>query len=240
MERGDYHTQGAVMFDISIQSNINEITKKLGAIAYKQVPFATASALTAIAKLVQADETKGLKATFKKASPFTMKSVRIIPARKSNLSATVFVMDKAAQYLDPYETGGVHRLSGKALLNPKDIPLNQYGQLSKGVLAKLKARPDIFIGPVKTKKGVINGVWQRVTDTQRVTLLNSKGKRLRGINKLAGASGVKGRLKLLIRFGDALPVKQRLGYRDRATRIVNANFNREFGAAMARAIASAR
>ena len=63
----------------------------------------------------------------------------------------------AAQYLDPYETGGVHGLGGKVLLNPKDIPLNQYEQLSNRVLAKLKARPDIVIGPVKTKKGVVGG-----------------------------------------------------------------------------------
>ena len=231
------------MFDISVQSNVNEISKKLGALAYKQVPFATATALTAIARLVQAGETRGLKETFKKASPFTMKSVRVIPARKSNLTATVFVMDKAAQYLDPYESGGVHRLSGKALLNPKDIPLNQYGQLSKGVLAKLKARPDVFIGPVKTKKGVINGVWQRpylrgADATKGLSV--AMRKKLRGQGLQRRGANTTGHLKLLIRFGNALPVNQRLGYRDRATRIVNANFNREFGAAMARAIASAK
>lgn len=228
------------MFDISVKSNLKEISKKLTGLAYKQMPFATSQALTALGKQVQTGEVKALKATLKNPSPFTLKSIRMTAASKSNLTATVFVMDKAAEYLTPYEAGGLHKLNSKALLNPKDIPLNQYGQLSKAVLAKLKARPDIFIGPVTTKKGIVNGVWQRVTDTRRVTLLNAKGKRLRGINKMGNDPQSKGHLKLLIRFGDALPVKQKWGYKDRAKHIVDANFNQEFGRALAKALATSR
>jgi hypothetical protein len=45
-------------------------------------------------------------------------------------------------------------------------------------------------------------------------------------------------LKLLIRFGDALPVKQHLDFMKRAQDIVNRNFEREFGRALGRAIAT--
>ncbi|MET3134993.1 hypothetical protein AAKU55_005296 [Oxalobacteraceae bacterium GrIS 1.11] len=222
-------------FDISIQSNLRELQRSLRAFAAKQLPFAAATAMTSLAKLVQQGEVKNLEATFIKPSPFTLRSVRTTAARKDNLSATVFVMDKAAAYLDPYENGGVHKLNGKALLNPKDIGLNQYGQLRRGTLASLKGRSDIFIGPVKTKKGIVNGVWQREAGSASVT--NQRTGRTsitrRGVNK-------SGALKLLIRFGDALPVKKHLGYQARAKAIVNANIDREMSRALAQAMASAR
>lgn len=222
-------------FDISVRSNLREIERKLGALAQKQLPYATVTALTSLSKLVQKAEVANMSATFKNPSPFTLRSVRIIPARKESLVAKVFVMDKAAEYLEPYELGGVHKLSGKALLNPKDIALNQYGQLRKGTLAALKGRSDIFIGPVKTRKGIVNGVWQREASVASVTNKRTGKTRIsaRGVNKSGG-------LKLLIRFGDALPVRKHLGYQARATAVVNANFNREMGKALAQAMATAR
>jgi hypothetical protein len=231
-----------MVFNISVRSNVKELQKSLNAFVEKQIPFAIATACTSTAKLVQAAEIDQLRKTFKNPSPFTLKSIRVIPARKNTLTATVFMMDKTAEYVDPYETGGVHKLSSKALLNPKDIKLNQYGQLPKAALAALKARPDVFIGPVKTAHGMVNGVWQRVTDNKHVTLLNAKGKRLRGLNKATVSADGKsqGHLKLIIRFGDALPVKQHLGYQARAKAIVDANFNNEFKKALNQAMATAK
>lgn len=222
-------------FEISIASNIRQIQKSLGAFANQQLPFATATALTSLAKLVKDEEVKNMAATFKNPSPFTLRSVRSTAARKDNPTATVFVMDKAAEYLDPYEVVGVHKINSKALLNPKDIALNQYGQLRRGTLAALKARSDIFIGPVKTKRGVVNGVWQREAATAVITNKKTGKARIskRGVNQ-------SGKLKLLVRFGDALPVTQRLNYQARAKQVINANFNREMGRAIARAIATAR
>lgn len=222
--------------EFSVRSNLNEIQKKLSAFAYQQVPFAAAQAVTAVAKAVQADEIKNIEKTFKNPSPFTRKSVRVIPARKGNPVATVFVMDTAAQYLQPYEDGGVHHLNSRALLNPKDITLNQYGQLKRGTLAALKARSDIFIGPVKTKKGIVNGVWQRSAEHATMTRMR-RGKLV--ISKTRNVNDT-GKLKLLIRFGDALPVKQHLHYKDRAQKVIARNFDREFGRALAKAMASAK
>lgn len=219
-------------FEVSISSNIKEMQRKLGAFANRQLPFATANAVTALAKLVQQDETKNLAAKFAKPSPFTLRSVRSTTARKGTPVATVFVMDKAAEYLDPYERGGVHKLNSRALLNPKGISLNQYGQLRKGALAALKGRRDIFIGPVKTRSGVVNGVWQRP--------FIRANQKIRGKPKVPRGSNTSGKLKLLIRFGEAIPVGKHLGYMSRATAMVNANFKREMGKALARAMATAR
>lgn len=222
-------------FEMSIRSNVKEIQKKLSALAYQQLPFATATALTELAKKVQDAEVKNMQATFKNPSPFTLKSVRITKARKDNLVATVFVMDKTAAYLQPYERGGVHKINSKAQLVPGDIPLNQYGQLRKGTLASLKARSDIYIGPIKTRHGIVNGIWQRTADKAAIASKRTGKIRIskRGVNQT-------GKLKLLIRFTDALPVTQHLNYRDRAKQVIAMNVNKELGRAIGKAMASAK
>ncbi|MFZ6724695.1 hypothetical protein ACO0K2_04300 [Undibacterium sp. MH2W] len=219
--------------DISIRSNIKEIQKKLSAFAQQQVPFATSNALTAIAKNVQAAEKAALPRVFDRPTPFTINSIRVRAARKNNLEAIVYVNDIAASYLAPYEFGGLQKLNSKALLNPKNVQENQYGNIPRRLIAQLKNRSDIFIGPVKTKKGeVINGVWQRP-----IIRVDTK---FRGRTEVAKGSNTTGRLKLLIRFGDAQPVKKHLGYRTRAQKVVNTTFKAEFGKALAKAMASAR
>lgn len=206
------------VFEISVRSNVKEISKSLSALAYKQLDFATATALTALAKEVQAAEKANIQHTFKHPKPFTVNAVGVKGATKTSLEARVFIRPIAAKYLQPYETGGLHVLPGRALLNPKDIKLNQYGQLSRGAMQRLKARSDIYIGIIKTQHGDVNGVWQRTK----------------------ASKGNPSRLKLLLRFGDALPVDKRLEYFARAKALVGRRFNPVFGAAMAKAIATAR
>lgn len=223
------------MFEVSIRSNLKEIEKKLDALARQQLPFATAQALTALAKIVQADEQANMHKVLDRPTPFTINSVAVRRASKSSQEATVFVKDIAAAYLDPYEFGGKNRLNSRALLKPVDLSVNQYGNLARAKLAQLKARSDIFIGPVKMRSGqVINGVWQR--SMERATVATAKGKSRitrRGLND-------SGKLKLLIRFEDAHEVTQHLGWFALAERVVAANFSREFGRALARALATAR
>ena len=163
-------------------------------------------------------------------------------ATKGNPTAIVYVRDIAAKYLQPYETGGVHVLPGLALLNPKNIPLNAYGQLPRGILDKLKGRPDVFIGAVRLKNGdTISGIWQRPTDTKRVTLLNARGKRLGKLNRLKRTDdNPRGKLKLLIRFGNVLPVKKQLNYGKQARVIVNRYLAHDFDVALKKALATAK
>ena len=131
------------------------------------------------------------------------------------MTAKVFVRDIAAGYLEPFEFGGVHKLNGQALLNPKDIKLNKYGNLSRNKLSQLKAKSNVFIGDVDG----INGVWQRVKAKK-----GRKGKKRqkRSANGTRRARDKNPMPKLLIRFGDALPVKPTLGYMDRAEKMAAA------------------
>ena len=223
------------MIEISVRTNIKELSKKLEAFANKQIPFATAQALTSLAKMVQAGERKAMGSVFDKPTPFTINSVGVKAARKDYLQAEVYVKDIAAAYLKPYEVGGVNKLNSRALLNPVGVPVNQFGNLNRTAMATLKARSDVFVGSVKTKSGeTISGVWQRTAETAKVVSRTGKIRRTsKGVNQT-------GHLKLLIRFQDAHPIKQHLDYERRAETMVRQNFNKEMGKALAKAMATAK
>jgi hypothetical protein len=223
-------------FDISIRANVKEIARSLDSFTRKQLPFATAQALTGLARRVQEAETQALPAALhKKPTPFTMRAFSVIPARKATLTATVFARDAQAAYLAPSEFGGKQLLGGKrALLNPKDIALNQYGNIAKGTIARLKGRPDIFIGAIQTgKAGLVAGVWQRVNVTAKGT---ARQRHQRG----SIFTQQHGSLRLLIRWGDGTEISPHLGYHQRAQAIVEQNFLSEFTKAMNYAIATAK
>lgn len=225
-----------MMLNISIQADIKRVQRSLSALAEKQLPFVAAQACTALAKQVQTEERRALVSVFDRPTPFTVNSVGMKAARKTQPEAVVYIKDIAASYLAPYEIGGQHKLigAGKTWLNPKDKALlNQYGNLSKTTLARLKRRCDLFIGTVKTKRGErIGGVWQRP--------MIRPNPNIRGQSRVRASRKTSGHLKLLVRFGDALPVRQHFDYRERAKQIIDKQFNKAFGQALARAIASAR
>jgi hypothetical protein len=213
-----------------IKINTMQATQALAAAA-KQIPFATAVALNDLAFQVQRGEIAAMSnEVFEHPRPFTARSTRVIKADKVRQRAMVYVRPEVAKYLAPYEFGGIHVLPGKALLKPVDIGIDQYGQLPKNTMQALKARQDIYIGPIKTKSGVINGVWQRLAITRA-------GKDRR--HRLAGGGvydATQGALRLLIRFGNAIEVKKRLDFAGRATAIVAAGARAAFASAIIRAL----
>lgn len=206
------------MIDISVRFDVKALQKSLDAIASKQLSFATAQAINAVAKEVQAAQRVNMAKVLDKPTPFTLNSVGVRLANKSSLTAIVYVKDIAAAYLLPYEQGGRNKLNAKALIKPVDQKVNQYGNLPRTTVKRLAAKKNVFVGKVKTKAGEVDGVWQR-----------SKAVR-----------GRKAGLQLLIKFQDAHEATQRLGYQDLARKVVGASFRRELDAALARAMSSAR
>lgn len=204
---------------IDMRRALQQQTRRFNDFQRRQVPFAASLALNSLATMVQVAETEALSDVFDNPTPFTRRAFGVRRASKHNLTAIVFAKDIQATYLLPWETGGRQVLGSKrAILTPKGARVNQYGNLPKGRLATLKAKSNVFIGAVKTKKGAtINGVWQRPT--------NRKGQSA---------------LKLLIRFSDPAPVPARLHYGDRALEIVRANWRNEFSKAMTIATSTAR
>ncbi|EPL3047563.1 hypothetical protein [Morganella morganii] len=213
-------------------ANLTDLSNQLRTLR-KQIPFATAQAMTAVVRKIEDAQKVAMQRNLDNPTPFTVKSVKSRGARKSDLKAKVFVMNTAAAYLEPFETGGVHKLNGSALLNPKDIKLNKYGNLPRNKLSSLKSKENTFIGDISG----VNGVWQR-----RKAKKGKKGrKRLqRSPNGTRRDRKKQPMPKLLIRFGDALPVEPVLGYQDRAMKMTQALLPQEINRAIAEAIRTAR
>lgn len=213
-------------------AGLKELSAQLQKIK-KQVPFATAQALTAVARQIADAQKTAFQRQLDNPTPFTVNSVRSFGARKSSLTAKVFVMDTAASYLEPFEFGGQHKLNSQALLNPKNIKLNKYGNLTRNKMTQLKAKADVFVGEV----GGANGVWQR---TKAKKGKKGKKRRKRSANGTRQPRMKMPAPKLLIQFGDALPVKPTLGYFERAQAIASALMPTELSRAMADALRTAK
>lgn len=215
---------------MALMADLRDLSRQLEAFR-KQIPFATARAMTSVVRQIRDAQQMAIKRRLENPTPFTVNSVRAAGATKNNLVARVFVMDTAAAYLDPFEFGGTHHLSGNALLNPKNIRLNKYGNLPRTKLDQLKAKPNVFIGKVNG----VSGVWQRKKPPK------SKGKRRRKrASNTSRQQPKRGSVKLLIRFGDALPVQPVLGYMDRANTMAKALLPQEIQKALAEAMRTAK
>lgn len=241
---------------VNVRTNIQAFAKSLDRLAYRELPFATAQALTQlardVAKAEQANEAKVLD----RPRPFTTGAIGVIGAKKDRLAATVYMMDRTARYLEPYEFGGLNRLNSRALLKPVEAvkDLDQFGNLPNGYVRKLigraikgggrngAGRGDVFVGTVQTKAGPVNGIWQRAVDqgTKAVPMARvGKDGKLR-MGKTRKGLNTSGHLVLLVKFEDAHPVRQRLGWFNLANATISRNFRQAMGRALAKAIASSR
>lgn len=197
----------------------------------KQIPFATAQAMTKVVRQIEVAQKTAFERHLDNPTPFTVKSVGSVGARKNSLRAKVFVRDTAAGYLEPFEFDGEHKLNGSALLNPKDIKLNKYGNLPRNKLSQLKAKENVFVGEVDG----VNAVWQR-----KKPMKAKKRRAKRSANGTRRPKRKQRSPKLLIRFGDALPVTPVLGYMDRARTMANALLPSALNQAIAEAIRTAK
>lgn len=199
----------------------------------KQVPFATVQAMTNTVRQIEQAQKVALQRNLDNPTPFTVGGVKSRGARKTDLRAKVFVMSTTAEYLEPFEVGGVHKLNSSALLNPKNINLNKYGNLPRNKLSSLKSKDNTFIGDING----VNGVWQR-----KKAKKGRKGKKrlkrsAKGTRRERPGQPMP---KLLIQFGNALPVKPVLGYQDRAQQMAQALLPQEISRALEEAMRTAK
>jgi hypothetical protein len=148
------------LITISVRDDFLRLRDTLDDFARRQLPFALARALTETARQTAAEMTRALPSIFDRPTPFTLRAMAIKPARKENLEAWVFIKDIQARYLKLEETGGAREPEpGSPLVVPVDATLNQYGNIPRGALSRLKGtkRGQVFVGTIKG----VTGFWQR-------------------------------------------------------------------------------
>lgn len=119
----------------------------------KQMPFATAKALTVTAKDVRDEVVAEIPKHLNEPVRFTRRAFGYKSATKRRLEAKVFAKSIQAQYLWWSIEGGTE----SSMIRPANMKLNKYGNMPRKKIEKLMARPDVFYGTVKG----ITGVWQR-------------------------------------------------------------------------------
>lgn len=118
---------------MSIKSDLKKLSKKLSGIE-KQIPFAASLAINDIAQSVVKAEKSGMKRDLNKPKPFTVNSIRFRRSNKKNLTAIVYIMERAEVYLGPTISGGTTKYPNKyPRFTPDEgaVKLNKYGNVPR-------------------------------------------------------------------------------------------------------------
>lgn len=147
------------MIKISVKSDIQTAISALNEIQKKSVPYATARALTEVAKITKDAEQKAIISTFDRPTKFTVNAVFYAGAQRRDnpITAKVWLKDHATKsrgagkYLQPQIFGGQRGLKGfeellKArgvlpagyyVVPSKKVKKDAYGNINKGVLNQI-------------------------------------------------------------------------------------------------------
>lgn len=148
------------MPDMSIVSNIRDVERDLSDFARKQLPFATSLAINATLDDIHKNETRRLERTIDRPTPFTRKAYGRKRANKFTLAGAVFAKDIQAGYLKRLEKPSTRLPKGRAIVIPRKVRLNKYGNMPKGRVKKALASPKVFSG--RPRGGGAPGIYQRM------------------------------------------------------------------------------
>lgn len=215
----------------------------------KQVRFATAVALTKTAGKVRDAMPAQIDQDLDRPTPFTRaaSAMYLRPARKDALFAEVGYKDRQAAYLKYQIEGGTRRPGPRGIKLPGNIQLNSFGNIPKGTIDKLKAAAkDGSLSTAIAKR--LNAHGNRRKGAAPVQLFVGKptGKGWEdapmGIwRRIPGSEAHAGKLVPVIVFEDTpAHYRPRFKFHEAAQRVVTREWSRQFDAAFADAMRTAR
>lgn len=234
-----------MQFDI--RSNVKAVTGWLDDAQKKQLPFATALAMTKTAQDVKVEEITVMKRVFNNPTPYALNALRVSPATKRNLIASVEFKEFSAKgtpakrFLNPEVHGGPRSqksherqlapyMAGKRFTAPaQGYPLNQYGNI-----------PGSTYNRILSHLTVNRDATQNVTGSKR-----SKAKRANSQFFGIPGKGVferKGKKKIrpVLIFTRPPSYTKRFPFYETGQRVVAQRFDVNFAIAWQRAMATAR
>ncbi|HAT49011.1 MAG TPA: hypothetical protein DCS88_01580 [Alphaproteobacteria bacterium] len=198
------------MIQIETSSQTQQVFGRLD----KQVRYAIALALTNTAKDAQAELRRQLPQRFTMRTGWVAKGIRISSANKTDLKATVMVLD---QFMTLQETGGDKTSPfGDSLgipvgARPTPTSVTRPGSFPGALLRK----KGYFIAPIR-KGSSIKGVWKRT----------GKGRRVK--------------MQLMYVFSRHVRIKPRFGFVATVDKVARERFPARFAEALKWAMATAR
>lgn len=221
---------------VSVQVNRADV-ERFGNLAYKQLPFATARALTWTAQQAQGEVKESLPKHFKLRNSFVKNSVRISPATKASQQSEV---GSTIDFMSLHETGGVKRPRGHYLAVPVNVKNGSRGKigrrdrpkqlLAKGNYSSTKGRNNrIFKIDSSTPNSNRHGLPYGIYSDNGSAVRKGKRKRTSGIGLTL--------LYALIPVGD---IDERFELRETTSNTVAKQFDSLFAKSLSMALASAR
>ncbi len=256
------------MIEVSVTSNVADVIRRLNQVQRKQVPFATALALTKTAQAVRAAEYKELQAKIDRPTQYTLNSLFLEGAKPSKLYARVWLKDAAGKggtpatkYLGPLVSGGDRSLKGferalarigvlpqgMAAVPGKAVTLDGFGNFPKPLLIQLLSYFRAF-GEQGFKANITDKRRDKLrkgTKAKRgftyFALRQARGKLLPGIYRRTDFGELGSAVEPILIFVPDIPnYERRIDFYGVANKVQRAVFDAEFGKAMAQALATAR
>lgn len=234
-----------MQFDI--RSNVKDVSRWLDDAQKKQLPFATALAMTKTAKEVKVEEITTMKRVFNSPTPYALNALAVKPATKRDLIASVEFKEFSAKgtpakrFLNPQVHGGGRSLksserqlapymAGKRFTAPaQGYPRDRYGNI-----------PGSTINRILSHLNANRDATQNVTGSKR-----SKAKRANSQFFGIPGKGVferrsKNRIRPVLIFTKAPRYTKRFPFYETGARVVKDRFDVNFAIAWQRAMATAR
>lgn len=254
------------MIKINIKSDVAKVTQRLQSDIARQVPFATAKALTATALKVREAQYREMRDVFDRPTPYTLRSLFVKPATKSNQIATVWLKDSptggtpATKYLGPQIAGGQRGMKrfelalrargvlpdGWVVVPGSGASIDGYGNWNPGELRQILS----YFGSAEMTSGYSANMTQKRKDKLRKGAKSKQGfayfvgrpadgKLPFGIwKRVYFAKGTA--LKPVALFVPSVLYEAVYDFRGVADRVIKREFDGEFAAALAQAVATAR
>lgn len=190
----------------------------------KQIPFATAQAITSTLHVARKDVTSQLIKDIDRPNPWTKRAFRVEGAKKTTLRGRLFILPDQIKYLKYQIYGGVRLPKGTALAMkpakhmPGDLKPDKYGNITRSKQARAQLARGAFSGVVNG----VAGIWMPPKMTKT-------GKRRKG-----------SRMKLLLAYERQAVYRPRFRFFERGQNSIRVNWPREFNKSFKRAIRSAK
>jgi hypothetical protein len=154
-----------MVIEISVQSNIKEVSSRLDSFQRQQLPYATSRALTRTVFQLRTDVPESMRKDMAAPVRYTVGAARYKGATKANLRASVYIDKGRLKYLQHPESGidrepktfgyvmipvGLERLNGSGRVLSS--------RLARTYRATLLSKEDYFEATIRNT----TGIWQRV------------------------------------------------------------------------------
>jgi len=147
---------------VKIKADFKKVKRWLSKVEKKQIPFATARAITQTLQIAKKDVLRQLNKDIDRPTSFTRRGFRVTRAEKSTLTGKLFILPQQEAYLRFQIFGGVRLPKGQAIALPPakkmagGVRRDKFGNVPRAQ----RARQLLAKGAVSAKLGGVAGIWK--------------------------------------------------------------------------------